>query len=62
MHANSKHYFPKEAEFLSNDMINKPGTKFSSNKNAVLIKDEDITQTDPMLVEVNELSRSSART
>ena len=39
VHANSKHYFPKDAEFLSNDYFSKPGKDFHTNKQAVFMND-----------------------
>lgn len=54
IHANSKHYFPKDAEFLTNDAMSKPGAKFTSNRNAVLIKDEKQPAVDPYLEDVEQ--------
>jgi hypothetical protein len=54
IHANSKFYYPKDAEFLSNDYMSKPGAKFNANKNAVLIKDERQNTIDPHLEELRK--------
>jgi hypothetical protein len=62
IHANSKHYFPKDAEFLSNDAMSKPGAKFTSNRNAVLIKDEKPSTEDPKLEEVDPLNKVEKET
>lgn len=55
IHANSKHYFPQDAEYLMNDYINKPGANFNTNKQAVLMKqrnkDKDV---DPMLRQLRD--------
>lgn len=55
IHANTKHYFPKESEYLTGDnFVNKPGNSFGVNRNAVLMKDtpKEPEQTDPYLAKV----------
>ena len=59
IHANSKFYYPKDAEFLSNDYMSKPGAKFNANKNAVLIKDDKQNNIDPNLEEVEYHNEAS---
>ena len=59
IHANSKYYYPKDAEFLSNDFMSKPGAKFNVNRNAVLIKDDKPSTVDPNLEEVTACLTSS---
>lgn len=53
IHANSKHYFPQHAEFLSNDFVHKPGTQFNTNRNAVLFKEKKEMTKDPNLANVS---------
>lgn len=48
IHANSKHYYPKDAEFLTNDNMAKPGAKFNANRQAVMMKDEKNIGGDPL--------------
>lgn len=63
IHANSKHYYPKDAEFLTNDNMTKPGAKFNANRHAVMVKNEKNLGADPLdeVFQCNQVEKESGR-